>query len=156
MHTNHNVLLKFYDAFSKGNATSMASCYHTKAIFSDPAFGKLNHEEVIAMWEMLLKQSKGNLTITFSDIKSNEKTGTVNWIATYKFNKTNRIVVNEIQANFEFKDSQIIKHTDSFNLWKWSGMALGCKGYMLGWTPFFQQKIRDKARKSLANYLKKE
>jgi hypothetical protein len=156
MLTNQNILLTFYDAFSQGNTTLMASCYHAQATFSDPAFGKLTREEVVAMWEMLLKRSNGNLSITYSIIKSTEKTGVVKWTATYSFSQTNRQVVNEITAQFEFKEGLIWKHTDNFNLWKWSGMALGWKGYLLGWTPFFQEKIKEKAKKSLANYLKKE
>lgn len=156
MHTNHNILLKFYDAFSKGNAYSMASCYHAEVTFSDPAFGKLNYNEVIAMWEMLIKRSNGNLSISFSDIESTKETGALIWIATYEFSQTNRKVINTIQANFEFKEGLIYKHTDTFSLWKWSGMALGWQGYLFGWTPFFQQKIREKAKKSLMNYMKKE
>lgn len=156
MHTNHDVLLKFYAAFSKGNSTEMASFYHVDAIFSDPVFDNLNYAEVIAMWEMLLKRSNGNLLINFSNIESSNEKGSLTWTATYEFSQTKRKVSNKIKANFEFKDGLIHKHSDSFNLWKWSGMALGWKGYILGWTPFFQQKIREKASKSLANYMKKE
>jgi len=133
----------------------MAECYHPEATFSDPAFGKLNHDEVCAMWKMLIERSKGNLSIEFFDLKSSKKNGTAKWIATYNFSKTNRKVVNEIYAKFKFQDGLIIKHTDSFSLWKWSGMALGLKGYLLGWTPFMRNTIREQAKDSLNKYLAK-
>ena len=155
MNSNPNILSSFYEAFLQGNAALMASCYHPEATFSDPAFGKLNYEEVIAMWELLLQRSKGNLSIKYSVLAFTEEKGSVKWIATYPFSQTNRQVVNEITAHFELKEGLIWKHTDNFNLWKWSGMAMGWKGYFLGWTPFFQQKIREKARKSLFNYINK-
>lgn len=58
MTTNHSLLLKFYDAFSKGDGETMASCYHPEAEFADPAFGKLSQQEVVAMWKMLLKKQQ--------------------------------------------------------------------------------------------------
>ncbi len=155
MHTTHNLLLKFYDSFSKANAQSMAECYHPEATFKDPAFGTLNQQEVTAMWQMLVERSKGNLTIEFSNVSCTDYSGSVDWVATYDFSQTNRKVINFIQAKFEFKDGLIIKHTDTFNLWKWSGMALGWKGYLLGWTPFMQNKIRSQAKTSLKNYMKR-
>jgi len=155
IHTTHNVLLKFYDSFSKLDAKAMAECYHPDATFSDPAFGKLNRDEVCAMWKMLIERSKGNLSIEFFDLKSSKKNGTAKWVAKYNFSKTNREVVNEIYAKFKFQDGLIIKHTDSFSLWKWSGMALGLKGYLLGWTPFMRNKIREQAKDSLNKYLAK-
>ena len=153
MNSNHKTLVRFYEAFRQENAAVMASCYHAEASFSDPVFGNLNHHEVISMWEMLLKRSKGNLLIEFEDIEATEIYGKAKWIATYEFSQTKRKVINTIQANFEFKEGLIFKHTDTFNLWKWSGMALGWKGYLLGWTPFFKAKIREKARKSLATFI---
>ena len=155
IHTTHNVLLKFYDSFSKLDAKRMAECYHPDATFTDPAFGKLTYDEVCAMWKMLIERSKGNLSVEFFDLKSSKKNGTAKWVATYNFSKTDRKVVNEIYAKFKFQDGLIIKHTDSFSLWKWSGMALGLKGYLLGWTPFMRNKIREQAKDSLNKYLAK-
>lgn len=152
MTTNHNLLLKFYDAFSKGDAQTMASCYHPEATFSDPAFGQLSQLEVIAMWQMLLKNSKGKLKIEFTNVNTYENKGSLVWTAYYTFSKTNRKVVNKIQAHFEFKDHLIYRHHDQFNLWKWSGMALGWKGYVLGWTPFMQKAIQKQARTALQKY----
>jgi GNAT superfamily N-acetyltransferase len=154
MNENNSIITKFYTAFANHDAETMASCYHKEVIFEDPVFGKLNHEQVIQMWKMLLERSKGNLEIVFSDVKSDSNSGRAKWIATYNFSKTNRQVVNVIHATFELKDGLIIKHTDTFDLWRWSQQALGFKGFLLGWTKFLQQKIQHQAQTSLQQYTK--
>ena len=56
---------------------------------------------------------------------------------------------NEIDATFTFSDGVIASHRDVFDLWRWSRMALGKKGTLLGWTPLVRKAIRKQARKSL-------
>jgi hypothetical protein len=58
------------------------------------------------------------LKIVFADVKSNAHSGNAKWIATYNFSKTNRQVINAIQAKFAFQEDLIIKHTDTFDVWK--------------------------------------
>lgn len=153
---NNSIITKFYTAFANHDAETMASCYHKEVFFEDPAFGKLHHDQVVLMWKMLLVRSKGNLRIVFSEVKSDADSGTAKWIASYTFSKTNRPVVNVIQASFQFQDGLIIKHTDTFDLWKWSRQALGFKGILLGWTKFMQQKIQQQAHQSLQQFSKND
>ena len=145
--------MKFYDAFSKLDVDTMISCYHPEVLFIDPAFGRLNHDEVVNMWKMLRERSNGNLSIEFSSIKATKKSGSAKWIATYIFSQTKREVRNVVKAEFKFKEGLIVKHTDSFNFWLWSGMALGWKGYLFGWTPIFKNKVRKMALASLNKYM---
>lgn len=152
MTANEKILTKFYTAFANADAATMCECYHTNIQFRDPAFGLLKENDVCLMWKMLIKSSKGNIKIEFSDIKADEYTGSAQWIATYNFSKTNRKVVNSIQSQFQFKDGLIIKHSDYFDIWKWSKQAFGTIGYLFGWTGFFQSKIQQKALLSLKNY----
>ena len=42
--------------------------------------------------------------------------------------ETGNAVLNRIDARFTFRDGKIIRHEDSFDLWKWAGQALGMKG----------------------------
>ena len=156
MNNNEQLIDQFYTAFANQDWQKMANCYHPDIQFQDPAFGILNGQNVSDMWNMLLERSKGNLKIEFYNIKATENKGSATWIATYNFSKTNRKVVNTIQASFEFKDGLIYKHTDTFDLWKWSHQALGWKGLALGWTSFMQRKIREQAIVSLKNYQKQE
>lgn len=156
MISNRLTIKKFYTAFQLGDAKSMASYYHSEATFEDPVFGQLNRQEVVAMWEMLIERSKGNLEIEFSDIITSEEKGTAQWIATYTFSQTNRPVRNVIQASFEFRDRFIYRHVDTFDLWKWSKMALGWKGILLGWSFIVKNKIRSQAKKSLFKFMQKK
>ena len=104
---------------------------------------------------MLVERGKGDMKIEFSDIKATQNRGSARWIATYNFSKTNRKVVNEIQAHFQFQDGLIIKHTDDFDIWKWAKQAFGFTGFMLGWTGFMQKKIQQQALLSLKKYMEK-
>jgi len=123
MNQNEQLIHKFYNAFANADAQTMCECYHPKIQFQDPAFGILKGNDACQMWKMLIEKSKGNIKIEFSDIKADDYLGTAKWIATYNFSKTNRKVVNVIQAQFLFQDNLIIRHTDNFDIWKWSKQA---------------------------------
>lgn len=155
MNTNKQLIETFYTAFSNQNIETMSRCYHKDIQFQDPAFGILNGKDVTAMWRMLLERSKGGIKIEFYNTTANKNEGATLWIATYIFSKTNRKVVNTIHASFEFKEGLIYKHKDHFNMWNWSRQALGLKGLLLGWTPFFKKKIQEQAKLSLKIYQKK-
>lgn len=101
---------------------------------------------------MLIEKSKGDLKISFSDVKTDGHRGSARWTASYTFSQTGRKVTNRITARFEIENGKIIKHTDHFNLWKWSIQALGWKGYLLGWTPFMKSKIQKQTRYLLKIY----
>ncbi|RZK05676.1 MAG: nuclear transport factor 2 family protein [Flavobacterium sp.] len=156
MNQHQHLIEEFYAGFAEGNPKTMASCYHKDIQFQDPAFGKLEGQDVLDMWEMLIEKSKGNLKIEFSDVKADELSGSAKWVATYNFSKTNRNVVNIVKASFVFQDGLIVQHTDKFDVWKWSKQALGLPGYLLGWTGFMQQKIQKNAIHSLRNYQSKK
>lgn len=150
-----SLITAFYASFAKGDYEGMVACYHNDLEFHDPVFGTLKGIQAKAMWQMLLERSKGNLKIIFSDVKASSSTGSAHWEAFYPFSKTGRNVHNIIDATFEFKDGKIIKHHDHFNLYRWSRQAFGVTGTLIGFTPFFQNKVRDTAKKSLAAYLLK-
>lgn len=152
MNANENLIAKFYTAFSNADYQTMKECYHPKIHFVDPAFGLLKERQVSDMWKMLLLRSKGNLKIEFSNVKADDNTGSANWVATYNFSKTNRKVINKIFAEFVFQDGLIIKHTDNFDVWKWSKQAFGITGFLLGWTGFFQDKVKKQALLSLKKF----
>ncbi len=146
---------QFYNAFQSHDANAMAACYHENIVFNDPAFRGLNHNEVCAMWDMLIKRSNGNLTIEYHSIVGDESLVEGIWEARYEFSNTGNLVHNIIHSSMEFQDGLIVKHTDSFNFWRWSKMALGTTGLLLGWTPFLKGKVQKMAKKSLENFLAK-
>lgn len=152
MTRNENHIHQFYSAFSKGDTESMFKFYSKDVKFRDPIFGLLIGKDVLAMWSMLISKSNGNIQISVKDVKADEFLGSAQWTATYNYSATNNKVVNVISANFHFKDGLIIKHTDDFDIWKWSKQALGLTGKLLGWTGYMQNKIQEKALLSLKKY----
>ena len=132
----------------------MAECYHQDIEFSDAVFPHLKGFKAKAMWRMLCERAT-DLDIKLSNIKADDSQGTAHWDADYTFSKTGNKVHNSIDAAFQFNDGKIIKHTDSFDLWKWAGMALGMKGRLLGWLPPVQAAIRKEANDNLEKFVKK-
>lgn len=152
---NEKVINSFYKAFAKGKANEMVSHYHPDVVFEDPVFGQLKGDDAKSMWKMLIERSNGNLKITYSDVKVVRNTGEAKWEAVYPFGPEKRMVHNKISAEFEFKDGKIIKHSDRFDLWKWSRMALGFKGLLLGWSPLVQNKVKSQSKSLLKKYMQK-
>ena len=153
---NTELITKFYESFAKADAEGMVQCYHDNIQFEDPAFGVLKGADAKNMWRMLIERGKGKIKITFTNVLANEKSGSANWAAEYVFSPTGRGVINKISAEFEFQDRKIIKHTDYFDLNKWSQQALGWKGYLLGWTSFMRNKIQKQSRAMLRKYSEKK
>ena len=150
-----NVIEDFYEAFANLDAKSMVKHYHPDVVFTDPAFGELKGDHAKNMWRMLCYSQKNkDFVVKFSDVKSDESQGSANWEAFYTFSKTNRKIHNVIHAEFKFKDGLIIKHTDTFNLYKWSQMAFGLSGYLLGWSGFFKKKLNAQTQQLLAKFEK--
>lgn len=150
---NAAIISEFYTAFKNKDAEKMVSFYHDDVEFEDPAFGTLKGERAKNMWRMLNKIGKG-LTINFNQVKANETEGSAYWEADYNFSETGNQVHNQVNAKFEFKDGKIYRHKDSFDLWKWSSMALGITGSLLGWTPFFKSKLNTETNKKLDQFIK--
>lgn len=155
-HTEHiNLINRFYTAFQARDAQGMIACYHDDVRFSDPVFPALEGAQVGHMWTMLCARGK-DLTLTFDQVKADEQQGSAHWEATYTFSGSGRKVHNVIDARFGFSEGKIILHTDHFDLWRWSRMALGVPGICLGWTPLVKNKIRKTAQQGLDQWIAKQ
>ena len=154
MNANEQLISKFYSAFNKKDHATMQSFYHSEAQFYDPVFEHLNSKEVKSMWEMLVTGAK-DLKIEVSEINSNETAGSCRWDAWYTFTATGRKVHNIIYASFKFQDGKIIDHQDRFDFWRWSRMALGVSGTLLGWSGLIRNKVRKTAQGRLKKFLEK-
>lgn len=147
------VIGNFYLAFKNLDADKMVMEYHDDVVFSDPAFGILHGEHAKNMWRMLCSSQKGrNFRIEFSDVAGFENKGSAHWEAYYVFSRTGRRIHNIIEAEFEFKDGKIIKHTDTFNLYSWSKQAFGLKGILIGWTDFFKTRLNEQTNRLLLQF----
>lgn len=152
MHPNAQLIEKFYSSFQSHNADGMVACYHPEVTFTDPAFGTLHGAQATSMWRMLVERGK-DLQVTFRDVQADDTRGSAHWEAKYSFGQKRRPVHNIIEAEFVFKDGLIFQHTDRFNIWKWSGMALGLPGALLGWTPIIQSAVRKNALSGLEKFM---
>ncbi|MCA9933009.1 MAG: nuclear transport factor 2 family protein [Anaerolineales bacterium] len=151
MNLHKELIASFYTAFQQRDYAGMIACYHPDIHFSDPVFTDLQGKQAMAMWHMLCERGK-DLQITFSGVQAQETTGQAHWEATYTFS-TGRKVHNIIDATFTFQDGKIIRHRDSFDLWRWTRMALGTTGILLGWSPVVQKRVRGTAVAGLHKFI---
>jgi ketosteroid isomerase-like protein len=154
MNREERLIERFYSNLQKRDWKGMVQVYHPDIVFYDPAFGMLEGPEVTGMWEMLLSGAT-ELELQVGDVAADEGYGSCWWTATYMFSLTGRKVVNRGKAMFRFEDGKIIEHQDVWSHWRWNRQALGWKGWLFGWTPMFQEKVRQTARKRLERFIKK-
>lgn len=154
MHANEEIIQRFYEAFARRDHETMASLYHPRIRFSDPVFPNLEGPAAGAMWRMLCERGT-DLVIRHSQIRATDSEGSAHWDADYTFSATGRMVHNSIDAKFRFEGGKIIEHTDTFDLWAWSRMALGTAGVLLGWSPIVRNKVRGQAGTQLRRFMEK-
>ena len=152
MHPNAALIHRFYDSFAALDAEGMQACYHPDIVFSDPAFGELRGAQAGAMWAMLTGRAR-DLQVSATDVEADDQRGRAHWDARYTFGQTGRKVINRIDAEFEFRDGLIVRHTDTFDFYAWARQALGPAGLLLGWTPVIRNKVRSSARAGLEKYM---
>ena len=150
-----DVAQQFYTAFAKKDYLELARFYHNDLSFTDPAFGTLSRSETLAMWEMLFT-SADDLDINFKLLTSGDNFVVVEWRANYSFGSKKRFVKNIIKAKLLIEDDLIIRHIDSFNLYRWSRQAMGIAGWLIGWTGFFRRKLQKQTRSRLASFISKK
>ncbi len=149
--SHRQLITRFYQAFQRLDAEAMIACYAPDVVFSDPVFGTLHGADAGDMWRMLLSRAR-DFSLRFDGIDADADQGQAHWVATYPFSQSGRIVVNDIQARFGFRDGCIASHHDQFDLWRWSRQALGLKGLLLGGTPWLRTALRRKALASLRTF----
>lgn len=150
-----SVLSRFYTAFAQRDWSTMGACYADDAHFSDPVFPQLDAAGVRAMWKMLLT-SGTDLRITHEVIEESADTGLCEWEAFYTFNRTGRPVHNIVRSEFELRNGLIVRQRDRFDLWRWSRQALGPNGWLLGWSPMVQGRVRAMAAAGLRKSMSAE
>lgn len=150
-----DVVTRLYTAFARRDHVGMAACYTDDATFSDPVFRGLKGSQVKAMWRMLCERGT-DLVIEFRDVKVDGDHASAHWEARYTFSTTGRKVHNVIDARFTLRNGLIHAHEDVFHLWRWTRMALGPTGALLGWSPMVQNKLRTEAMKGLELFMKRK
>ena len=131
----------------------MIACYHPEVHFRDEVFD-LHGKSAGAMWHMLCERGT-NLTVTHSQVKADDRTGSAHWVADYAFGPKKRPVHNEIDATFTFQDELIKTHHDRFDFWRWARQALGPIGSSLGWSGWLRRKVALQANQNLERFMAK-
>jgi ketosteroid isomerase-like protein len=152
MHPNEKLIETFYTCFKNSDPKGMVACYHPDVEFSDPVFPYLKGRDARAMWMFLGQRKADPNDRTFRDVKADDARGSAHWEAKYKFPANGRPVHNIIDAEFVFKDGLIVKHTDTFDFWKWSSQALGLPGVLGGWGPV-KGPVRKKIAATLSQFM---
>ncbi|MBA4177347.1 MAG: ketosteroid isomerase [Leptothrix sp. (in: Bacteria)] len=147
---------RFYAAFAQLDADTMQACYAPDAAFDDEVFSLHGREPIGAMWRMLctatLAKGREHWKLGLSDVTERS----AHWDAHYLFSATGRLVLNRIDAEFEFDAAGLIKrHRDRFDFWAWSRQALGLPGWLLGWTPYLRHKVRAQAAAGLRRFVER-
>jgi len=153
--TNAARIRDFYAAFARKDGAAMAAMYAPDARFSDPVFPDLDARQVGGMWRMFCSGPDTDLRVEASGVTGDERGGRAHWDAHYSFGPGKRPVLNRIDAAFELRDGMIVRHVDVFDFWRWSRMALGASGALLGWTPIVRNAVRKQARARLEAFLAK-
>ena len=149
MDVNVEAVRKFYEGFSKCDAEGMNAQYDAGIVFSDPAFGMLEGEDVKRMWKMLCSRAR-DFSLEFGNIiDRGDGYYTCEWKASYIFSATGNRVVNRVKAFMKLENGKITEHSDAFRFYKWARQAFGVKGWLLGWTTFFQRRVRSRALENL-------
>lgn len=145
---------RFYEAFARLDADTMARCYAEQATFDDEAFSLRGREEIGGMWRMLCEATIAKGRDVWR-LEASRITGrSAHWEAWYRFSATGRMVHNVIDAEFEFDgNGLILRHRDRFAFWAWARQAFGSTGWLLGWTPFLRAKVRATAAANLQRFL---
>lgn len=151
-HPNEDLLDRFYRAFAKRDAATMAGCYAPNVRFGDPVFPALEGDRAAGMWKMLCERAD-DLRIEHSAIRADDAEGSAHWEAWYTFSATGKKVHNVIDAHFTFEDGLIRSHRDDFDFGRWSRQAIGVPAILLGWTGLIQRKVQQQAGAQLDKYL---
>ena len=151
MHANERLISDFYAAFAARDHETMGAAYADDATFSDPVFPHLDARETRAMWRMFC--TGGGAEVTCRGVRADDTNGSARWEARYKFPGTGRAVHNVIDASFELREGRIVRHVDKFNFYRWSRMALGPPGLLLGWAPLVKGRVRTQAAAQLKRFM---
>ncbi|MGB0885830.1 MAG: nuclear transport factor 2 family protein [Chitinophagales bacterium] len=151
---NETIVKNFFEAFQKLDSKTMNSFLAKNISFDDPAFGKLNGDEVKYMWQFLTKNAK-NFSLEFEIISTTKNKLEAKWTAHYTFSATGNKVVNHVNSSFTIKNDKITNHKDEFDLKKWAKQALGKAIGIFGPSFLLKKGIQAQSKQLLKKYMSK-
>lgn len=154
MHT----LQRLYAAFERCDGEAMQALYAPQATFDDPVFSLHGAHEIGGMWRMLCrsarKRSRDEWSLRASDFHVEGHSGRAHWEVSYLYGTADRLVLNSVDATFEFTpEGLILRHVDDFDFRHWAAQALGWPGRLFGGLPPTRRFVRKQAADKLARFL---
>lgn len=137
-------LVRFYEALSRRDGETMASCYAPDAVFEDEVY-LLHGADVGKMWRGLMSRAK-TLRVSYTIARAGAGTGTVELTARYDW-PGGGPVVNVILSELELAEGKIVRQRDRFDFPRWAAQALGWKGRLFGHFQWFRRKVSIEAAK---------
>jgi hypothetical protein len=163
MHTNEQMLHRFFGALACGDYQTMQGCLHPAVEFKDIGF-ELKGKQVHAMWHMLCTKDSG-IRLLYRDVSANDLTGNVYWECDYEFQRepssSPRHVHNKISSEFRFEDGLIRAQQDTCDFETWAEQALGIIspiinvfGTLTGHQHLLEQKVRESAKGRIDEFVR--
>lgn len=125
------VARRFYDAFVKGDTSTMASLYAPDVRFRDAIFSFDDRKGTMDMWGVLLDPASGG-KFRWELLGAEGETARARWIADYEV--LGRPVHNVITATLTVRGGKIVRHVDDFSWDRWARQAFPL-GSVSSWRP---------------------
>jgi len=150
-----DVLNTFLRALAQRDVEAMIRCYTTTATYHSPIFPQVEGDTLTATWQWFCAKAP-DLTMVVDEQAFEANTARVQWTATYTFPKTGRPVVQVTDSIFVFEGPQLCRHEDRFDLHRWSHMALGPLGRVLGGRRWLQRSLQRAAAERVARFQERQ
>eukprot|EP01117_Protostelium_nocturnum_P003508 TRINITY_DN1457_c0_g1_i1.p1 TRINITY_DN1457_c0_g1~~TRINITY_DN1457_c0_g1_i1.p1 ORF type:complete len:189 (-),score=47.62 TRINITY_DN1457_c0_g1_i1:146-712(-) len=177
---HHQLLQQFFDHWSEKNVAEMEKIVDVSNLrLSDPLYDQLKSDEIISLWKFYCSRPQFNLECKdvsieehdvvvrtnplFGGFNSKAKVATPQMttkligVAEYTISYQDaegRLLTNDVNASFEFKNKKIVEITNKFDLWTWAKQTQGVSGSLLGWTSTAQATCCANAAKELEEFTK--
>lgn len=125
----------------------MRELYSEYATYSDPIFN-LKGKEVPSLWYMMCTLDN-DLSVTYKILEESGELVHTEWTISYILEVTGKRVKLNEKGFFRIIDGKIVEHRDEYDLWSWSSQGLGFIGKYLGWSGWFQNRVRKQAKRTV-------
>lgn len=148
-----HVIKAFYKAVNNRDTDLLRSVYATDIVYFDPQFEYLEGAKVMAMWRYIFEE-RTSLKINPCTVKD-EGDGyfTCHHADSYLFTPKQRNIEMNAVSNFRIENDRIVEHSEAFSLHQWATKAYGGWASIIGWNRWYQQQIKNSARRNLLNFL---
>ena len=149
MDQNEQTIIHFLDSFSKRDFEEMNRMYSDDIVFFDPKVGLLREGIAKKLWKYQY-ENVNNFSFSFGEvIQVDEEYYTCENIILYRHPQTKRKIKDKRKSYFRMENGKIVEQSDAFKFYAWNRQAFGIMGWVLGWSTFFQKRVKNNILSSL-------